>query len=185
MPDRQSRTCGRCLFRNPDSGWCPKHEYTVSPEDPACSCFADVDGLQPTPMKPKFSKLKYLIRLMNPETENNIQEVPVAPAEAAVENPVGEAANENVLMKKCAKCGRELPLDTFAPHNRAKDGHKNVCPDCEKEAKASRKPRTRRPRAEAPAKTSPLAEIPDKALVKELRDRGWEVTRKKTIVQEL
>jgi len=177
MQDRQPRTCGRCLFRNPKSGWCPKHEYEVSLETTACSCFADVDGLTHTPKKTQISKLNYLINLMNPETENNIQEAPVeAPA---------QDANENVLMKKCIKCGRELPLDTFAPHNRAKDGHKSVCPDCEKEAKASRKPRARRPRAEAPAKESPLAGVPDKALVKELRDRGWEVSCKKTIVQEL
>lgn len=174
MPDRQSRTCGRCLFRNPESGWCPKHEYEVSPETTVCSCFADVDGLVHTPKKPQISKLNFLIKLMNPETEN-IQEAPIeAPA---------QDANENVLMKKCIKCGRELPLDTFAPHNRAKDGHKSVCPDCEKEAKASRKPRERK--SNAPAKESPLAGFPDKALVKELRDRGWEVTCKKTIVQEL
>ena len=32
--------------------------------------------------------------------------------------------------KKCAKCGRDLPLDAFALHNRSMDGHRNICKEC-------------------------------------------------------
>lgn len=178
MERHQLRTCGRCLFRNPRSGWCPKHAYEVSPEDPACGCFAGKDGLpHPQPPKKTISKLNRLISIMNPETENTKHE-------ASMEAATPEAA-QGTPVKKCVKCGRELPLDTFAPHNRAKDGHKSVCPDCEKAAKATRMPRPPKTGNGAPVKDSPLAGVSDKALVKELRDRGWEVSCKRTIIQEL
>lgn len=33
-------------------------------------------------------------------------------------------------MKKCNKCGRELPLDNFYKDKRKKDGHKSTCKEC-------------------------------------------------------
>lgn len=35
--------------------------------------------------------------------------------------------------KKCACCGRELPLEKFPKHWKAKDGHTSVCFLCSKE----------------------------------------------------
>ena len=35
-------------------------------------------------------------------------------------------------VKKCFRCGRELPLDEFYKHPQMKDGHLNKCKDCSK-----------------------------------------------------
>ena len=36
-------------------------------------------------------------------------------------------------MKKCHKCGRELPLDDFYKHPQMLDGHLNICKSCVKD----------------------------------------------------
>lgn len=35
--------------------------------------------------------------------------------------------------KKCARCGRELPLDDYHRSKRAKDGRQSYCKECKKE----------------------------------------------------
>lgn len=35
-------------------------------------------------------------------------------------------------MKKCRKCGKELPLEEFYAHPKMLDGHLNICKDCVK-----------------------------------------------------
>lgn len=35
-----------------------------------------------------------------------------------------------VRLKKCTKCGKELPLDQFHKYSRTKDGLRNSCKDC-------------------------------------------------------
>lgn len=38
-------------------------------------------------------------------------------------------------LKKCLKCGRELPLDSFNKHARRPDGHQDYCRECAAESK--------------------------------------------------
>ena len=40
---------------------------------------------------------------------------------------------EEIKTKKCTKCGRELPLDSFAKCSRNKDGLQYECKDCHNE----------------------------------------------------
>lgn len=101
--------------------------------------------------------------------------------------------------KVCTRCGKEMPLESFPKNNRSKDGHLSVCKECNFIARSAARPR-RLTAEEVKARleehisspsTGPAAHpeimsaIADKTLVEELRSRGWEVTCKRTIVEEL
>lgn len=97
--------------------------------------------------------------------------------------------------KVCKRCGREFPLESFPPSKKAKDGHLSVCKECNSKARSDARPEKRTVHVEEvalfPASTEPVAHpeimsaIADKTLVEELRKRGWEVTCKRTVVEEL
>lgn len=100
--------------------------------------------------------------------------------------------------KVCKRCGREFPLESFPTSKKAKDGHLSVCKECNSKARSDARPRKKTSHVEevalfpaVPGKKSPepsperLADYPDAMLVAVLRERGWEVTCKRTIVEEL
>jgi hypothetical protein len=37
---------------------------------------------------------------------------------------------EATMMKKCVKCGRELPIEDFSRNAASKDGHQSACKEC-------------------------------------------------------
>lgn len=37
---------------------------------------------------------------------------------------------EDVVIKRCKACGKELPLTSFSTYSKAKDGHRNTCKAC-------------------------------------------------------
>ena len=104
--------------------------------------------------------------------------------------------------KVCKRCGREMPLESFPKNNRSKDGHLSVCKDCNFKARSAARPK--REKAQESAEIAQnvtgivqeepkikqvalpiLDNVPSQALVDTLRSRGWEVTCKRTIVEEL
>ena len=44
----------------------------------------------------------------------------------------GEAALHNRLEKRCSKCGRTLPIESFSLNKRAPDGRQSTCKECSK-----------------------------------------------------
>lgn len=78
-------------------------------------------------------------------------------------------------MKKCIKCGRELPEEMFAKCSTTKDGLQSYCKDCKKEvAKRRYEEKTRNKIFEAPATTgTELSRFSARELMEELRLRGF------------
>lgn len=150
------RICAQCLWRNPASGYCPKSGVDREETDNACGCFAPTSHKESEPIKPIFKTME---------------------------------------TKVCKRCGREFPLESFPACKRAKDGHLSVCKECNSKARSDARPEKRTVHVEEvalfPASTEPAAHpeimsaIADKTLVEELRKRGWEVTCKRTVVEEL
>lgn len=92
-----------------------------------------------------------------------------------------EKKKEVVATKVCYRCGRELPLDDFPPSDKARDGHLNVCKECNYQARsAAMKKVAARTRGE-----STLAGVPDDVLAAELRRRGWSGSLEKKGVLEV
>ena len=97
--------------------------------------------------------------------------------------------------KVCKRCGREFPLEQFPLNHKAKDGRQSVCKECDSKAKREGRWGKKTAHVEEvalwPASTEPsshpeiMSAIADKTLVEELRKRGWEVTCKRTVVEEL
>lgn len=104
--------------------------------------------------------------------------------------------------KVCKRCGREFPLESFPTSKKAKDGHLSVCKECNSKARSEARPGKRTVHIEevanwpahvpnTPGKKAPepspeqLVDYPDAMLVAVLRERGWEVTCKRTVVEEL
>lgn len=63
------------------------------------------------------------------------------------------SATENT--KKCARCGRILPLENFSTHNRTRDGLFPICKPCVKESCAEGRAKRRAERETAEAKPTP------------------------------
>lgn len=92
--------------------------------------------------------------------------------------------NSNMETKICKRCGRELPLDNFGKHFRAKDGHQAICRDCMsaemKKVKASGKEDKEEKEEPSPEPVS-LRDILDDDLFSELRRRGYKGTLSHTV----
>ena len=69
--------------------------------------------------------------------------------------------------KVCKRCGRELPIESFATHPKSKDGHTTICRECFKEAcNAGKKPG---PKAEKKADPEPANDDNFQPVVKVVR----------------
>lgn len=141
----------------------------------------DVGALQPA-----CEKSKELTQLIEDETMNTTtpQTAPVAPQ-----------------TKHCSRCGQDLPLDAFGLNRSAPDGKQHWCKTCMNAATSrakSNRPENASAKAKAkgdrPVKKIALKEtqtivvreqMTDEQMVKALRDRGWEVTCKRTVTEEL
>ncbi len=167
------KTCSQCYWRNPSSGYCPKSGVDREESDAACGCFAELFLGKETFDPASVMDMKYSF----PESE------PIKPIFKKMETKV------------CKRCGREFPLESFPASKKAKDGHLSVCKECNSKARSDARPEKRTVHVEEvalfPASTGPAAHpeimsaIADKTLVEELRKRGWEVTCKRTVVEEL
>lgn len=92
---------------------------------------------------------------------------------------------ENVLTKKCAKCGRELPISEFYKNNRTKDGYCYYCKSCHdesvKKSRCLKKVDSHKTISEQPKQvhlnkvySNPeLAKFQPRELIAELRARGY------------
>lgn len=130
----------------------------------------------------------------NFKTKDDMKDNDKSPKAEAVQPAAPETETKT---KVCKCCGRELPLEAFSPHSRARDGHKAVCKECVKGAPHG--PRGKKPLPKkgadgvtAPAGSGPDAERPialstfaDAELVAELRFRGWEVRCSRMIKEEI
>lgn len=103
-----------------------------------------------------------------------------------------EIEMEEKRTKVCKVCGKELPIEMFRKNNKSKDGYTDTCFDCinvkiragfNKRKDAQKKPKSEEPiRLEDTIKmVDAIDNIPDQALVNELRQRGYDVTCTKTI----
>ena len=92
---------------------------------------------------------------------------------------------ENVLTKKCTKCGRELPISEFYKNNRTKDGYCYYCKSCHdesvKKSRCLKKVDSHKTISEQPKQvhlnkvySNPeLAKFQPRELIAELRERGY------------
>lgn len=99
---------------------------------------------------------------------------------------------ESKKTKVCKVCGKELPIEMFRKNIKSKDGYTDTCIDCinvkiragfNKKKDAQKKPKSEEPiRLEDTIKmVDAIHNVPDQALVNELRQRGYDVTCTKTI----
>ena len=68
----------------------------------------------------------------------------------------GTAPAEEMQMKVCSHCGRELPISKFGRHSRTKDGYQPCCKECQSEMNKGRKKRNPFQHNEAPKKAPEL-----------------------------
>ena len=68
----------------------------------------------------------------------------------------GTAPTEEMQMKVCSHCGRELPISKFGRHSRTKDGYQPCCKECQSEMNKGRKKRNPFQHNEAPKKAPEL-----------------------------
>ena len=85
------------------------------------------------------------------------------------------------FIKKCHKCGRELPLSEFHLNRTNKDGHSSNCKDCvraydkeraSKRIEAAKKKETSRKAQQIPLKAD-ISNLTDSELFAELKKRGY------------
>lgn len=99
---------------------------------------------------------------------------------------------EEKRTKVCKVCGKELPIEMFRKNVKSKDGYTDTCIECinvniragfNKKKDVQVKPKSEEPiRLEDTIKmVDAIDNIPDQALVNELRQRGYDVTCTKTI----
>lgn len=95
-----------------------------------------------------------------------------------------------VQTKTCICCGETKPLTEFYRDKKATDGHQSYCKRCInlRSAERARKARAekRAAKAQDTQQTVVVREtLTDQQMVEALRARGWEVTCKRTITEEL
>lgn len=93
-----------------------------------------------------------------------------------------------VQAKTCICCGETKPIEEFYRDKKASDGHQSYCKRCLnlKSAERARKARAEKRAAAKEIKTVVVREtLTDEQMVQALRARGWEVTCKRTITEEL
>ena len=73
----------------------------------------------------------------------------------------GTAPAEEMQMKVCSRCGRELPITNFGRHSRTKDGYQPCCKECQSEMNKGHKKRGPFQYNEPPAKPEEPEKIPD------------------------
>ena len=103
-----------------------------------------------------------------------------------------EIEMEEKRTKVCKICGKELPIEMFRKNIKSKDGYTDTCIECinaniragfNKKKDVQVKPKSEEPiRLEDTIKmVDDIHNIPDQALVNELRQRGYDVICTKTI----
>ena len=98
----------------------------------------------------------------------------------------GEEA-EHQQMKKCANCGRILPLSAFKKHNKGTYGRVAVCNECKggsikPQGKEKKEPEKKEIAKEEDDHAGVVREnLTDSELILELRRRGWTGRLQKTI----
>ena len=103
-----------------------------------------------------------------------------------------EIEMEEKRTKVCKVCGKELPIEMFRKNIKSKDGYTDTCIDCINvniRAGFNKKQDVQvQPQAEEPIRleetnkmVDAIRNTRDEALVKELRQRGYDVTCTKTI----
>lgn len=73
----------------------------------------------------------------------------------------GTAPAEEMQMKVCSRCGRELPITNFGRHSRTKDGYQPCCRECQSEMNKGHKKRGPFEHNEKPAKPEEPEKIPE------------------------
>lgn len=68
----------------------------------------------------------------------------------------GTAPAEEMQMKVCSRCGRELPITNFGRHSRTKDGYQPCCRECQSEMNKGHKKRQPVEHNEPPKKAPEL-----------------------------
>ena len=99
----------------------------------------------------------------------------------------------NVETKHCKKCGQDLPISAFGKKAGTKDGLRYWCKTCTTKAvldarkakKAAKEQEQPTPAKEQTKKVVARETLTDEQMVQALRARGWEVTCKRTITEEL
>jgi len=125
--------------------------------------------------------------------QNGVEHKLIKPKRKEMEN------NTNIALKRCKECGRELPMSSYRPNPRSKDGHLGICYDClnkkvkegwqkdkTKDAEPPKLPEPEQAKVHDPFeahlnKLEILMETSDQELVDELRERGYSVICTKTI----
>ena len=90
----------------------------------------------------------------------------------------------NVETKHCKKCGQDLPISAFGKKAGTKDGLQNWCKACTTKAVLDAR-KAKKAAKEQTKKVVVRETLTDEQMVQTLRARGWEVTCKRTITEEL
>ena len=85
--------------------------------------------------------------------------------------------------KKCAKCGRELPVSEFYANKKAKDGLHSYCKECIRERRKNKRNAVKIERKALPkdffspasggGSDNPLSKFTPRELMEELKRRGY------------
>lgn len=195
------KNCGTCYYRNPASGYCPKSGVEREDNDPACGCYAEFKSSWICDAQNTKGSWNYREPLKEPES--NIDKLIFKKMETKVCSRCGrEMPLESFPKSSKAKDGHlSVCKDcNFKARSEARPTKKTVHveevavfpatptpeqPKKPEDAIVEKILKQRAAEAEEELQQNVLRAAPDKTLVEELRSRGWEVTCKRTIVEEL